>query len=298
MVNPTILLTGSNGFIGRHVCDYLKQKGCFVIGLGRQSKSVADVDEYLNVDLDTDAIFDFVPKKQITAVLHLASDMRREPHNVEVVRANCTGVQRLINFCVTNNIQTFLQLSSLPVIGSPKIHPITEQHPLCPPSVYHSTKVMGELLADYAMRKNGIRTASFRIPSPVGIGMNERTIFPIFVRKAINNEDITIYGKGTRQQTYIHVDDISQALYKAMNSEHCKGVYNLASYNCISNIELARKCVSLLESKSNIVFNGLPDSSDDEIWDVCIDRLMADTGFKPQISLDYCITEIAKYFKQ
>ena len=125
--------------------------------------------------------------------------------------------------------------------------------------------------------------------------MNEKTIFPIFVKKAVNNENITIYGKGSRVQTYIHVDDISQALYKSVWAEKCCGVYNLASFNKISNLDLAKKCVEVLKSKSKIVFNGLPDSSDDEIWDVCIDKLMADTGFTPKITLESCIKEIANY---
>ena len=290
-----ILITGSNGFIGRHVCEYFRQKGYYVIGLGRREKSVPEVDEYLKIDLESEEISNYIPKEKIAAVIHLAADMRREPNCVEVVRANCTGEQRLLEFCVKNSINTFLQLSSLPVIGSPKILPIKEDHPICPPSVYHSTKFMGEILADYAMRKHGIRTASFRISSPVGKGMNEKTIFPIFVKKAANQEDITIYGKGTREQTYIHVDDISQALFKALNSEKCKGVYNLASFNRISNLDLAKKCVEVLKSKSKIVFNGLPDSSDGEIWDVCIDKLMADTGFTPKITLESCIKEIANY---
>lgn len=293
-----ILITGSNGFIGRHVCEYFRKKGCYVIGLGRREKSVPEVDEYLKIDLSEDEITNYKPQKNISAVIHLAADMRHEPDCVEVVRANCTGEQRLLEFCEKNSIDTFLQLSSLPVIGSPKILPIKEDHPICPPSVYHSTKFMGEILADYAMRKHGIRTASFRISAPVGVGMNEKTIFPIFVKKAVNQEDITVYGKGSREQTYIHVDDISQALFKALHSEKCKGVYNLASFNRISNLNLAKKCVEVLKSESKIVFNGLPDSSDGEIWDVCIDKLMADSGFKPEITIEDCIKEIANYFKK
>ena len=293
----TILITGSNGFIGRHVCDFFRQQGYYVIGLGRRKQSVPKVDQYLKIDLDTDEISRYISPKKISAVIHLAADMRKEPNCVDVVRANCTGTQQLLEFCEKNSIDTFLQLSSLPVVGHPKQHPIGENHPLCPPTVYHCTKVMEELLADYAMRKKNIRTASFRISAPVGIGMNENTIFPTFVKKSLKNEDIIIWGKGSRQQTYIHVDDISLGLYCALISNRCKGIYNLSSYNIIANIDLAKKCIERLDSKSKIVFNNLPDSSDNDIWDVSLSKIFQDTDYRPQISLDYCIDQLATYFK-
>ena len=293
-----VLVTGSNGFIGHHICDFFKQKGCYVVGLGRKKESLATVDEYLNIDLDTNDIFDYQPDNQIDAVIHLAADMRKEPYCVDVVSANCSGTQRLLQFCEQNKIETFLQLSSLPVIGHPVNHPITESHPICPPTVYHCTKVMEEILADYAMRQKHIRTASFRISAPVGIGMNPKTIFPTFVKYAVDNQDIVIYGKGLRQQTYIHVDDIASGLYSALLSSRCSGVYNLSSFNRISNVDLAKLCISHLNSDSKIVFNGLPDVYDSDIWDVSLDKIMRDTDYSPQISLEYCINELANCFKK
>ncbi len=295
--NITVLITGSNGFIGHHVCDYFRKQGCYVIGLGRTAKSKAFVDEYWRIDLDTNQLFECSSNREIDAVIHLAADMRQDPHCVEVVQANCTGEQRLLEYCEKNDIKVLMQLSSLPVIGQPQVHPITENHPLCPKTVYHCTKVMEELLADYAYRKKGIRTASFRISAPVGIGMNEKTIFPTFVRSAINGENITLYGKGTREQTFIHVDDISQALFKGMNSEICHGVYNLSSYNRISNIDLAKKIIKNLKSSSNIKFTDLADPLDNDVWDVSIDKLINDTGFEPKVPIDYCIEELADYYK-
>ena len=293
-----VLVTGSNGFIGHHICNFFKQKGCYVVGLGRKKESLATVDEYLNIDLDTNDIFDYQPDNHIDAVIHLAADMRKEPYCVDVVSANCSGTQRLLQFCEQNKIETFLQLSSLPVIGHPVNHPITESHPICPPTVYHCTKVMEEILADYAMRQNHILTASFRITAPVGIGMNPKTIFPTFVKYAVENQDIVIYGKGLRQQTYIHVDDIASGLYSALLSSRCSGVYNLSSFNRISNIDLAKLCISQLNSDSKIVFNGLPDVYDSDIWDVSLDKIMRDTDYSPQISLEYCINELANCFKK
>lgn len=295
-----VLVTGSNGFIGGHVCTWLKQKGCYVIGLGRHTESLADCDEYVCCDLFTDRvshIFDDLRVETVDAVVHLAADMRHEPYAVEVVASNCVGTQRLLELCEEKKIPVFVQLSSLPVIGTPVQHPITEDHPLKPPTVYHVTKHTQELLANYAFYTFGLRTVSLRICSPVGYGVNPKTIFPVFVRKAMAGEDITIYGKGTRKQTYIHVRDIAQAIYRCIITQ-AQGVYNLASYNLISNIDLAKKCISLLHATSRIVYNGKDDPMEGLCWDVSIDKLKRDTGFEPEVTIDEAILDFAATTKE
>lgn len=295
-----VLVTGSNGFIGRHVCDYLSKNNIYVIGLGRQAISVPAVNEYICCDMDSEAInniMDNLTVKHIDAIIHLAADMRKEPHNVEVVEHNCVGTQRLLEFAEHNHIHIFLQLSSLPVIGKPEEHPITEQHSLKPPTVYHATKIAEELLANYADYMHGIRTASFRISAPVGPGVNPNTIFPTFVNKALHGDDLVLSGKGTRIQTYVHARDIAAALYLALKSDNAHGVYNLSSYNAVSNYELAELCIKLLKSNSKIIFNNKEDIMDDYVWDVSLERIKRDIGYEPSISIEESIIEYSEYLK-
>lgn len=289
-----VLVTGSNGFIGHHVCGWLRERGMTVVGLGRSEHPLCECDEYVQCDLGTDDAAHILDglTGPMDAVVHLAADMRHEPYAVQVVETNCGGTQRLLELCEENGIPTFVQLSSLPVIGSPVEHPITESHPLKPPTVYHVTKHTQEMLAEYAWYTFGLRTVSFRICSPIGEGVNPDTIFPVFVRKALANEDIVLFGKGEREQTYIHVDDISQAIYLALIGD-AQGVYNLASENLVSNRALAEKCVQLLGSDSEIKFEG-DDPNDGLIWDVSIEKLKRDTGFEPARDLDYLIMDLAK----
>ena len=69
-----VLVTGSNGFIGTHVCRYLKDKGMYVIGMGRRAEATSKVDEYVCCDMSSDDIFE-IPNKvsvKIDAVIHKA----------------------------------------------------------------------------------------------------------------------------------------------------------------------------------------------------------------------------------
>lgn len=292
-----ILITGVNGFIGSHVSKYFLEKGYYVIGLGRHKESLVEVDEYIPCDLSTDevkGIYNKMKVKHIDAIIHLA--VRYEPYAIEMVLDNCGSTQRLLELCEENKIKCFIQLSSLPLIGKPEEHPITEEHPVKPSSIYYVTKRTQELLANCANYTLGLRTVSFRISAPVGIGMNPKSIVPTFVRLAMNNENLILSGKGTRKQTYIHVDDICQAILRAINSS-AQGVYNLSSNNFLSNKELAMKCIEVIGSKSQICFNGKRDELDDYIWDVSLDKIHKDMGYVPEIDMEHAVLELYTYFK-
>lgn len=293
-----ILITGSNGFIGSCVSRYLKEQGNYIVGLGRRKEAVCPVDEYICCDMSTDRVRQLygrekTGKRHLDAVVHLAADMRKDPYGAEIVFHNCVGTQRLLEMCEAQGIKTFVQLSSLPVIGKPVHLPITEEHPLAPPTVYHVTKITEELLADYAYVRHGIRTVSFRISAPIGPGMLPDKIFPVFVSRAVRGEDLVLYGKGTRKQTYIHVQDIAKAVSKALSNTDAHGIYNLSSYNCLSNKELADQCVKLLGSKSKVVYSGCDDTMDEDLWEVSIERIRKDLGYEPDISIEEAILEYA-----
>jgi UDP-glucose 4-epimerase len=295
-----ILVTGSNGFIGHHVAKYLRDRREYVIGLGRSEKAsdMSVVDEYISCDLSTDQVYEILNNtrvEHIDAVIHLAADMRREPHCVEVVEANCGGTQRLLEFCEEKGIGVFLQLSSLPVIGHPVEHPITEEHPLAPYTVYHITKHTEEMLAEYAYSYRGIRTASFRISAPVGPGVNPNTIFPTFVRNALAGKALVLAGKGTRKQNYVHARDIAQALHKSLYAETVHGVYNLTGDLLISNFELAELCIKVLGSESKVEFSGKEDPADDYVWDASLEKLKRDCDYEPVESMEKAVIEYAQW---
>lgn len=296
-----LLITGTNGFIGSHVATYFKKRGYVVIGLGRSAQPADEtiVNEYIQCDIGTSFVMRIpqMVSSQIDAVIHLAADMRKEPHCVEVVSANCGGTQRLLEMCDTNDIGTFLQLSSLPVIGHPVEHPITESHPLNPYTVYHITKVTEELLANYAYQYHGVRTASFRISAPIGPRMNPHTIFSVFIRKALANEDIELLGKGTRKQNYLSVHDISRCCELSLQAEAVHGVYNLTSNLLFSNLELAEMIIRVLNSKSKIVFHG-EDPADNYVWDASIEKINRDAGYIPSAKMVDLINEYALWLSK
>ncbi|WP_251391965.1 NAD-dependent epimerase/dehydratase family protein [Mediterraneibacter agrestimuris] len=294
------LVTGSNGYIGKHACEYLRNKKNYIIGTGRKEYSVSEIDQYIQCDFANDEIkakLKGIFECGLDGIFHIAADNRKEPHGIEVIKSNCIGTQALLELAQEYGVNSFIQLSSVPVIGSPKELPITPKHSLEPPTIYHATKCLQELLADYAYRSAGLRTVSIRIPSPMGIGVNPHYIFPTLIRKAMHGDDIELYGTGSRKQTYVHVLDICKAMENAFYRDNCHGTYVLGSPHLISNKDLAELVVQILDSDSIIKYTGIPDIYDNQCWKIDYQPMVEEIGYHPETSLEEMILEYSEYLK-
>lgn len=295
-----VLVTGSNGFIGGHICDYLTNKGIDVIGTSLKRNNSGKKYPFFQMDItsrysiesvaDSIGIFD--------AVVHCASFLKNEEFSETLGSINIIGTQNILKLTESISSHKLVLISSCPVIGMPFQHPITENHPTNPESYYHLTKLIQEQLIVYAGRKNLLEGIILRIPSPIGIGMNEATILPVFIKNAVANKPLMLSGRGSRSQNYIYVKDIAQAVYLSLLSRKASGIYNIASENPITNYGLAEMCVSLLNSSSAINFNGSDDPCDNYHWDISIAKAKAELGFSPQIRIEDAILEIARNLRE
>jgi UDP-glucose 4-epimerase len=189
-------------------------------------------------------------------------------------------------------VSSFVYLSSVPVIGLPRELPITEEHPVQPPTAYHASKLFGEHLCSVA-RAAGTPTVGLRLTAPVGPGMPDGRILPVFVRRALAGEPLELAGEGTRGQDYVDVRDIAAAVEAAIEAEP-SGVLNIASGTCTTNLELAHSCVEVLGSASDVLLSGRPDPEDGVRWEVSIERAAASIDYRPSHSLKDSITAVAE----
>jgi nucleoside-diphosphate-sugar epimerase len=177
-------------------------------------------------------------------------------------------------------------------VGNDHIVHIKESSRLEHPSLYHATKAAGEMIMNQA-NQFGIRVVSLRLPSPVGPKMPQNTILPVFINKALKNENITIYGKGTRKQNYIDVRDIAEAVKRIISAPNVNGIFNIGAKNIISNLDLAKLCVELLDSKSKIIFAENEDPNDNIDWTTDDSKLRNVIGEYQSTSIEKTIIDIA-----
>lgn len=260
-----ILITGSNGFIGSILVKYLKKEHK-VIGVGRKSKPNSDVDRYIQWDISKSDCQDNDVKDEIDVIIHAAACISIEDSAIQLSAINCVGTQRIFALAIKKRVKKLIYISSAPIIGKPLQHPINENHPNRPFTIYHATKLAGEIILNQ-LERYGIENINLRIPSPIYTNMPIKTIVPLFVSKAIKNETITVNGRGTRRQNYLDVRDLANVIEKCLVKNNIQGTYIVASDKTISNIELAKLCVKITNSQSKIVFSGKEDTSDGQVWD-------------------------------
>ena len=284
-----VLVTGASGFLGGTIGRLLSQKGYAVIGIGRKLVKETDFAFYHRGDILDDDFLASVARMEssVDVIIHAAACISFDPCMEEqVMRVNIIGTKKIMRLAALLRAKQIIFLSSIPVIGKPKYHPITEVHPLHPDTVYHVSK----LSAEYLLQAGDIPTIILRVPSPVGIGMNPNTILSVFVSQCLEGKDLIIYGTGSRIQSYLAAEDIARATELAL----CRGgmdLYHLAGEQ-MSNLELAKLCQKVIGSAGRIVVGSKPDSHDEEIWDVSGEKAARDLGFMPRISLEYSIHQL------
>jgi nucleoside-diphosphate-sugar epimerase len=208
----------------------------------------------------------------------------------EIALTNCLGTQQMLELAARWEVQSFVFLSSLPVIGRPRSLPITEEHPPDPPTPYHASKLYGEHLTSLSAR-GGLPAVSLRLTAPVGAGMPERRILAVFVRRAAAGEPLELAGQGSRQQDYVDVRDIAAAVAACLEHRP-RGVLNVGSGRAISNLDLARLCIETLGSGSPVRLHAGPDPEEGVRWEVSIEHAAACIGYRPRYSLAETIREL------
>jgi len=288
-----ILITGVNGLIGSTIAEHLV--GSYeVMGTSIEDSNMTGLDfKYIKSDITDNKSLEQLPEK-VDVVVHCAAIISNDNYSNLLLNANCIGVQNIAAYANGAGCERLIYFSSLPVIGKPSIIPITEEHPINPPTVYHVTKFFGEQVLRLLMGEE--RLAIFRIPSPVGRKTAPDKIVPVFVKNAIENVDYNLLGQGKRIQNYIDVRDIARAVELAID-RNASGLFNIASEKSYSNKELAELCIELFGSKSKIHFNGI-DKEEDFQWVVSTKKAHELLGFEAQYSLVDTLIEIGKNFQK
>lgn len=276
-----ILLTGINGVIGSNLAQYLSDK-YYIIGVGRNECCTHKYcDIYIKKDITDLSFGEDYKMKDIDIIVHCAALINGTDR--ELFDINCYGTYKIANFAREVKCKKIIYISSIPIIGMPIDVPITEEHNVSPLTTYHLTKYLGEQAISHT---SNLKYYTLRIASPICVNMPKNKIFSSIVKRAVYNEDITLYGNINRIQNYIHVYDIARVIDIISESDKNVGIYNIKGES-VSNYELARLCKEQLNSSSNIILENV-EKDKDERWIVSGEKAYKELGYKPK----YCIKDM------
>ena len=159
----------------------------------------------------------------------------------------------------------FLLASTSEVYGDPLVHPQPESYwgnvnPIGPRGVYDEAKRYAEALTMAYLRQQGVDTCIARIFNTSGPRMrpHDGRAIPTFLRQAMTDKPLTVFGDGSQTRSFCYVDDLIRGLVLLSEAEDVHEPVNLGNPNEMSLLELAKLIIELTESRSEIVFEALP----------------------------------------
>jgi dTDP-glucose 4,6-dehydratase len=294
---PTALVTGGAGFLGSHLCDHLIEDGYRVICVDSLETGSLQNVEHLRGDafhfINHDITEHLEIEEPIDVVYHLASpaspiDYLRLP--LLTLKVGSHGTHNALGLAKWKRAR-FLLASTSEVYGDPLIHPQPETYwgnvnPIGPRGVYDEAKRYAEALTMAYHRQQGVDTCIVRIFNTYGPRMrpHDGRAIPTFIRQALANEPLTVFGDGSQTRSFCYVDDLIRGLMALANSgEHLPvNIGNPAEYTLL---ELAQKVLEATGSNSEIVYEALP-VDDPKVRQPDITRARQLLNWEPQISLE------------
>jgi dTDP-glucose 4,6-dehydratase len=293
----TAVVTGGAGFLGSHLCDYLLARGHRVICVDNlDTGSLKNIrhlgrDEFVFVQHDVTRFIEIA--EPVDFVYHLASpaspiDYARLP--LQTLKVGSYGTHNALGLAKAKRAR-FLLTSTSEVYGDPHVHPQPESYwgnvnPIGPRGVYDEAKRYAEAMTMAYHRQQGVDTAIARIFNTYGPRMrpHDGRAIPTFVRQALGNKPITVFGDGSQTRSFCYVDDLVRGLHLLATSEEHLPV-NIGNPAEFTVLELAETVIRLTESASEIVHEALP-VDDPRVRRPDIDRARGLLGWSPEVELE------------
>lgn len=316
------LITGGSGFIGSHLSDKLIREGHKVTVLDNLSTGKIDNVKHLsgnpNFQLVVGTILnEFLVDKlaeRCDAIFHLAAAVGVElivNHPLESLTTNIKGSEIVLDMAYRYHKKVLITSTS-EIYGKNIQGPLKEDQdrilgsPLKSRWSYSTAKAVDEILAYVYWKEKDVPATIVRLFNTVGPRQSGAygMVVPRFIKQALENKDITVYGSGAQSRCFLHVRDVVNALPKLLENPKAYGqVFNIGSQEEISIEGLAKKVIEITDSRSKIIRIPYEEAYEEGFEDM--ERRVPDTtkireliGFKPTADLKSIIEDVVRYLKE
>ncbi len=227
-----ILITGGAGFIGTNLVEFLLKNTDWEInildnfisgnredlenleGFSKRGKLIeGDIRNEKDIEK---AIEDCDYVVNLAAQVGVISSVEDPLHDAEI---NVNGLIKLLNSSLKHKIKKFVHASSAAPLGEQEM-PLHEEKIPKPLSPYGASKLAGESYCSAFSVSHNLNTIVLRFSNVYGPKSYDKgSVIPIFLRKMLNSQPVTIYGNGEQTRDFIYVEDICQAIYLSLTKE-------------------------------------------------------------------------------
>lgn len=304
-----ILVTGGAGFIGSWIIDFLLKEGHQVICMDNLiTGSTSNISHNLGNEkfkFIKHNVCDYIYLEgDVDYVLHFASpaspiDYLRLP--IQTLKVGSLGTHKALGFAKEKKAK-FLLASTSEVYGDPKVSPQKEDYwgnvnPVGPRGVYDESKRFAEALTIAYHHYHKMDNKIARIFNTYGPRMraDDGRAIPTFINQALDNREITVFGKGLQTRSFCFISDLVTGIYKLMLSSLNEPV-NLGNPEELTVLDLAKTIIRITRSKSPIVFKPLPED-DPKVRCPDISKAEKDLDWQPKVELEEGLEKTVEWFK-
>ena len=310
MIKKKVLVTGGAGFVGSHLCERLLAEGSEVYCMDNfftgQKRNILHLtsDPYFEL-IRHDVINPYlIEVDEIYNLACPASPVHYQFNPIKTIKTSVMGAINMLGLAKRVNAK-ILQASTSEVYGNPMVHPQPESYwgnvnPIGERSCYDEGKRAAETLFRDYRYQNNVHTKIVRIFNTYGPRMhpNDGRVVSNFIVQALQNENITVYGKGEQTRSFQYVDDLIEGMIRVMDTDQSlAGPINIGNPDEFKIIELAEKIIKLTNSKSKIVYKPLP-SDDPMMRKPDITLAKRELKWEPKIKLEDGLDKTIHFFKE
>ncbi|MGB9754575.1 MAG: nucleoside-diphosphate sugar epimerase [Roseiflexus castenholzii] len=319
MAQRSILITGGAGFIGSHLADALIARGDRVVIIDDLSTGAVANIRHLKGHPNFSYTLDTIANEAVLAelidesdaIVHLAAAVGVQlivQSPVRTIETNVNGTELVLRWAAKKG-KTVLLASTSEVYGKSDRIPFREDDDLVlGPSTmgrwsYACSKLLDEFLALAYHKERDLPVIIARLFNTVGPRQTGRygMVLPRFVRAALRDVPLRVYGDGQQTRCFCYVGDTVRALIALLDHPGAVGkIFNVGNPQEVSILELAQRVVCLARSSSPIVLVPYEHAYEAGFEDMRrrvpdISRLAALTGFRPTLDLDDIIRAVIAY---
>ena len=263
MTQPTVIVAGAAGFIGRHVCREFALQGVQVFGVGHGSLSRAEqcawgLTQWIAADITVEALQAVAGDSKPFAVVHCAGSgsvaaSYAAPYSD--YRRTVDSTAQLLEFArlQTATPPRVVLISSAAVYGDQGEVDITESATRSPVSPYGVSKMLSENLCDSYARFFGVQSSVVRLFSVYGDGLRKQLLWDAMCK--FSRKEYQFFGTGHEMRDWIHVEDAARLLRLAATAKQASyEIYNGGHIHATTREVLAKLAI-LASAPIATVFN-------------------------------------------
>ena len=307
MRKKIVLVTGSSGFIGSHLVEFLIKKNKFVIGLDNFStgnkKFIENIDKknfkFYKVDLYKENIDKYF--NNVSEIYHLSAnaDVRYGiKHRDKDLKQNIIVTHKILEQCVKNNIKKLIFSSTGSVYGEAKEIPTKEDcsFPI-QTSLYGASKLSAESLICAYAEAYDLKCYIFRFVSILGPRYSHGHVYDFLKKLGQNPLKLNVLGDGNQKKSYLHVFDCIEAIWKSINFFKKKiNIINLGTNQYITVKQSIKIISKKLGLKPKLFYNGGKRGWVGDNPFIFLDtKKIKSTGWKPKLSIEKSIESTVEY---